>query len=463
MLCPKLQAQNSYIYIEGIKGIPFNVISENKEVEKLGQAYAILTFAEPGEKSIDISFANSNFSVQKFIVDVQPNSSYGFRLGKTEENRFYLIDIVNEGSIIETNSAVNLALSTNKNLINIYQVPNMVKKDKEEQEIELQNQNEVEEKETRELVKNKKLSEEKVAKEEAKRQQAELEKEKEELRAQEKSQRLKAEEEKKALLAKEKMLAKQASDLAKIEERKKEEEREAQLAQQKKIATELEERERLEKQRISKLEEEKLAKEKQAAKEAAALAKLERKQEKARLLNEAKIARELQKEKEKISLANEIEQKKIEEAKSLSKQKNSQEQQIEKPVKYGVVDEITSKERAANQITSNVSTQPKASTKRNSNCAKIASNLEIKSINEKIETKGDDEDKLLFIKKKVLSGCFTSAHVYSMAEVFDTQYGRYSLVKFVLPLTSDPSNLLTLESLFKYEAYKSKLRKLVEN
>ena len=94
---------------------------------------------------------------------------------------------------------------------------------------------------------------------------------------------------------------------------------------------------------------------------------------------------------------------------------------------------------------------------------KIASNLEIKSINEKIETKGDDEDKLLFIKKKVLSGCFTSAHVYSMAEVFDTQYGRYSLVKFVLPLTSDPSNLLTLESLFKYEAYKSKLRKLVEN
>ncbi len=304
-------AQNSYVYIEGIKGIPFNVISQEKEVVKLGKSYTILSFTEPGEKNIDITFVNSNFEKQKFTVDVQANSSYGFRLGKTEENKFYLIDIVNDGKVIQTNSPVNLALSTDKNRINFFK-PTELKLELKKNEIDSveDGHSDVSRKERR---KNKKIEEENA----------------------------------------------------------------------KQVAVEL-------------------------AKDSVKVV-------------EANISSDIKKQDTVITVAKNI---------------------LPKEDEQKVIP---------------------AKTVRVSNCTRVAADEDVKGILDRMQSKDDDEAKLLLIKKTIVSGCFSSAQVYSMAELFETQYGRFSLAKFILPLTSDPSNLLMLEPLFKYEAYKTKLKRLVEN
>jgi hypothetical protein len=112
-----VSAQTSWIYIEGMKGIPFFVRSNSKVVPKLASNHYIITCPEAGEYSIEISFINSNFKNQTFIVDVRPNSAYGYRMGKTVDQTFYLIDVVNDGKIIEANTPVNISLSTYKNFI----------------------------------------------------------------------------------------------------------------------------------------------------------------------------------------------------------------------------------------------------------------------------------------------------------------------------------------------------------
>lgn len=339
-------AQNSYVYIEGIKGIPFNVISDGKEVPKLGKSYTIIKYAEPGEKIIDITFVNTNFSKQRFILDVQSNSSYGFRMGKTEENKFYLIDIVNDGKIIETNSPVNLALSTPSNVINQF-------KEKAAVVVEEENHS----------------SDEEVAK------------------------------------------------TAKVSKRKK--------------------------QHLSERAD----------------------QDTTKLMTnggEVKDADVLIVTTDTIPKTKRGRKRKIEQEAEISQETNKKNGALE----YGVVQEYPVKTATTELKGKPISDKPEevSATKVTKNvCAKIASDEEIKSINSKLQEKDDDEAKLLLIKKKVVSGCFTSKQVYEMAEQFDTQYGRYSLVKFVYPLTADPSGLINLDALFKYETYKLKLKKLVEN
>lgn len=337
------KAQNSYVYIEGIKGIPFNVLSDNKEVPKLGKSYTIITYAEPGEKTIDITFVNTNFSKQRFILDVQANSSYGFRMGKTEENKFYLIDLVNDGKVIETNSPVNLALSTQLNVINLFKESPATIDDAQKKQSDDENAG----------------NEEKVSK------------------------------------------------------------------RKKKHTTEI------------------------AIEDT--LAQTEINNSKAAIADADTVVRIKRNRRKKM-------EQKIDNASDSTKKSAD--------VKYGVVEELPTR-MSSSELKGKTGSEHKLETpaaKVNKNvCAKIASDEEIKSINSKLLEKEDDEAKLLLIKKKVVSGCFTSKQVFEMAQHFDTQYGRYSLVKFVYPLTSDQSGLIILDSLFKYETYKLKLKKLVEN
>jgi hypothetical protein len=112
------QESTSYMYIEGVRGIPFRLKLNRTEIPMLHKGYYLCPLKNSGENTIDIEFAGDLYPPQRFILDANNNSVFGFRLGKTVENKFYLIDLVNEGKIIETNSEVNIGLSTLDNTIN---------------------------------------------------------------------------------------------------------------------------------------------------------------------------------------------------------------------------------------------------------------------------------------------------------------------------------------------------------
>jgi len=64
------------------------------------------------------------------------------------------------------------------------------------------------------------------------------------------------------------------------------------------------------------------------------------------------------------------------------------------------------------------------------------------------------------LKKKIFTGCIISTQLGQIAENFETQYGRFSAVKFLFPELADPENKMVLECIFRYDSYKSKLKKL---
>jgi hypothetical protein len=97
-----------------------------------------------------------------------------------------------------------------------------------------------------------------------------------------------------------------------------------------------------------------------------------------------------------------------------------------------------------------------------SKCVRASSDVEVNSFVEKLAAKTDDEAKLIFLKKKFFTGCLSTKQLYSIVEKFDTQYGRFTVVKFIKSEIVDTENLGTLEPLFKYETYKLKLKKLAE-
>lgn len=83
----------------------------------MGKNYVICPIPQSGEQQIDIAFNGDLFPKQQFILDAVPGSAFAFKLAKTAEDKFYLIDLVNTGKIVETNTAVNMALSTSTNQI----------------------------------------------------------------------------------------------------------------------------------------------------------------------------------------------------------------------------------------------------------------------------------------------------------------------------------------------------------
>jgi len=119
-LVNKLQAQNAYMYFEGIKNMPCRLFLNNEEIKLDGNQYTILTFESAGEQTIDLIFKNGQADVQTFVVDILPNSCYGFKLTKTKENKFFLMDLVNTGENVEANTVSSSPLSTVANKLVLY-------------------------------------------------------------------------------------------------------------------------------------------------------------------------------------------------------------------------------------------------------------------------------------------------------------------------------------------------------
>lgn len=117
-----LFAQNeSYIYLEGIKGIFYKVKLNGVEQTAQSKRYYILTTAQEGHNNLEIEFIGDLYPPQNFIIDVLHANNYGYRLAKTNDEKFYLLDVINDGKIIESNSNINIRLSTADNRINFYQ------------------------------------------------------------------------------------------------------------------------------------------------------------------------------------------------------------------------------------------------------------------------------------------------------------------------------------------------------
>lgn len=112
------QVASSYIYLEGIRTIPFRLKVNNKEIPIRNKQYYLVPIQESGEYVMDILFAGDLYPAQRFILDANSHSAFGYKLAKTVEDKFYLVDLVNKGRIIETNSDVNIGLSTIENTIN---------------------------------------------------------------------------------------------------------------------------------------------------------------------------------------------------------------------------------------------------------------------------------------------------------------------------------------------------------
>jgi hypothetical protein len=111
-------AQKSYIYIELIKSIPCRILQNGKEVPQLNRNYILLNVAEQSEQIIDIEFGADLYPRQNFIIDVVPDAAYAYKLAKSGEKSFYLLDLINNGKIIEANSKVNIGIATALNKIN---------------------------------------------------------------------------------------------------------------------------------------------------------------------------------------------------------------------------------------------------------------------------------------------------------------------------------------------------------
>lgn len=309
------QIQSSYIYIEGINGIPFKVLLNSVEKPMLGKNYSIVTSDVAGENKIEIQFSGDVYETQTFILDVLPGSSYGYKLAKAGDNRFYLMDLVNNGKIIETNSAVNIGLTTELNTIRFDQGPVPVEK---------------------------------------------------------------------------------------------------KIANDTRIKEDVSSEPSIEKESRS-----------------------ERKKKKKEL---------------------------AEAEKAVNAQAKKEEQ--EKAKEFGVVEviqssDVTEKSNVEKKEEKKVVQEPVQPVAKKT-CLRNASENEINSFVEKLKQKSDDEAKLILIKKKIFTGCITAMQLYQMVEVLETQYGRFSFIKFIKPEVNTPSDLILLEPLFKYDSYKQKLKKLSE-
>jgi len=278
-------AQGSYLYFEPIKGLPCKVLVNQKEVNLLSKNYCLIPFTGSGEYTIDLVFGGSLYPRQTFVVDVVEGAAYGFKLARTAENKFYLLDLVNNGKIIETNTAVNLALTTSDNTIHFFDPSSRPN-------------------------------------------------------------------------------ATEGGDMGK----------------------------------------------------------------RGGLFRKSKSQRSAGKEPE-----------------PLTESHPPKEQ-------YGIVQIITSK--SDGQVVS-----PRASVTE-SRCQASASDEEVNAFGTKLSQKNDDESKLILIRKKLFTGCLTCRQLLVLAEPLNTQYGRFSALKILRPLLSDPGNISQLEPLFRTDSYKSKLREL---
>ncbi|MEZ5046008.1 MAG: hypothetical protein R2831_03350 [Chitinophagaceae bacterium] len=133
-------AQQSYLYFEGIPSIPCRLEVNNQPVENMSNHYVIVPILAQGEQVVDIIFGAEMYPKQTFVIDAYEGASYGFKLAKTNEDKFYLVDLINQGKIIETNTPINFSLTTEQNIIHYFdstalpeEVQNVIKESSKKQ------------------------------------------------------------------------------------------------------------------------------------------------------------------------------------------------------------------------------------------------------------------------------------------------------------------------------------------
>ena len=96
----------SYIYLEGIQTIPFKVIFNQEEKPTLGKNYYLLPTTKNGEYVIEIECNGNIFLKETFIIDVRENSSYGYKLARAGDEKYYSLDLFNISKKSEINSKI---------------------------------------------------------------------------------------------------------------------------------------------------------------------------------------------------------------------------------------------------------------------------------------------------------------------------------------------------------------------
>jgi len=97
----------------------------------------------------------------------------------------------------------------------------------------------------------------------------------------------------------------------------------------------------------------------------------------------------------------------------------------------------------------------------NSDCKNPMSNEVFEDFAAKILDQTTDDDKLKVLSRSKNRDCFNTEQVRIIANNFDTQSGRYEVVKMLFPRTSDQDNYPKLEALFKTGYLKEKFRQIM--
>lgn len=290
----RLMAQSdSYLYLEGIRGLPAFIEIDNIPQSGMGKNYFLIPLNKNGEIQVQIQFNGNLYPKQNFVLDALPGSSYAFRLAKTAEDKFYLMDLINTGKIVELNTNVNIALTTEQNKINFF-VPST------------------------------------------------------------------------------------PSPLDTLED----------------------------------------------------LTKTKRKRKR-----------------------------------KMDSEVSTDSVQITETKEQNGIVAIYSEKQLESKITDpppieKKTNLPAALPRQEPACKRMASEEEIQSSMDKIRQKNDDDTRLLILKRRVFTGCLEVKSVRQIAEIFDTQFGRYGAIRFLRNFMKDPENLADLESLFKSSSYKEKIFQL---
>lgn len=291
-----IKAQSvSYLYLEGIRGLPSFIEIDNAPKAAMGKNYVLIPLEKSGEIQVNINFNGNLYPKQNFVLDALPGSSYAFRLAKTADDKFYLMDLINTGKIVELNTNVNIALTTDQNKINFF-VPST-------------------------------------------------------------------------------------------------------------------------RPQVDTLEEANKAKRKRKRK------------------NDSEVP-------------------------------TDSVQLTETRAQNGIVAVYTDKEieqkasEAQPVVAEKKQNPPQAAPKQEPNCKRMSSEEEVVSTIDKLRQKNDDDTRLLILKRRVFTGCLEVRSIKQIAELFDTQFGRYGAIRFLRNFMKDPENLGELDPLFKTNSYKEKLMQL---
>lgn len=110
-------AQNSYIYLELLRNIPCKITVNGSDVPLMSKNFVILPCKDNYEQQIEIYFGSDMYPIHTFIVSPGKDNCLGYKLAKSGEKSFYLIDLVNNGTIVQANKGTNIALPTIDNNI----------------------------------------------------------------------------------------------------------------------------------------------------------------------------------------------------------------------------------------------------------------------------------------------------------------------------------------------------------